>query len=113
MSTFLNYEVLGGLRFPETMGVPPRFSDIAGIRQEFELSDRYIIQTAYAPNMGEAGQTSRTVIQGEFKFNGKELVSGTIASKIDVSSTGAISGKVFTTPVKVVFSEIDGVWGDL
>jgi hypothetical protein len=98
--------------FPETKGVPPRFPDIVGVRQEFELSDQYIIQTAYAPNRG-TGETVRGVIQGNFVFNGKELVSGSIISKIDVSSTGAISGKVFTSPVKVVFSEIDGAWGNL
>jgi hypothetical protein len=101
-----------GELFPETKGVSPRFPDIVGVLQEFELSDRYIIQNAYAPNRG-AGESARSVIQGNFAFNGKELVSGSIVSKIDVSSTGAISGKVFASPVKVVFSEIEGVWGDL
>lgn len=38
--------------FPETKGVAPRFPDIIGVLQEFELSDRYIIQNAYAPNRG-------------------------------------------------------------
>lgn len=98
--------------FPETKGVPPRFPEIVGVRQEFELSDRYIIQNVYAPNRG-AGESARIVIKGNFAFNGKELVSGSITSLIEVSSTGAISGKVFTSPVKVVFSEVDGAWGNL
>ena len=95
--------------FPETKGVPPRFPDIVGVLQEFELSDKYVIQTVYAPNVSGSGQVARRIYNGNFAFNGNELVGGKVVSTLSVDSGGEVSGKVFSNPIDVTFSN-PGAW---
>jgi hypothetical protein len=89
--------------FPESKyGKPRPELGLDGFVSEYELSSEYIVITGNSPSLG----TARVVHRGSFTFEGKELVGGVISETISIrSSTGEVTGKRFSSPISVKFSD--------
>ena len=87
--------------FPESVYGKPRFPALEGLKFETEFSDNYLVTTFSSP----VGGVNRVVQEGIFSFNGNELIGGSISAVITVTDSGSISGKRFSTPISVTFSD--------
>lgn len=87
--------------FPENIYGKPRFPALEGLRFETEFSNNYIVTTFSSP----LGGVNRVVQEGAFNFNGNELIGGSVSAVITVTDNGSVSGKRFSTPISVTFSD--------
>lgn len=87
--------------FPESIYGKPRFPALEGLRFETELSNNYLVTTFSSP----LGGVNRVVQEGVFNFNGNELIGGRVSAVITVTDNGSVSGKRFSTPISITFSD--------